>query len=178
APAEHGPDVLVRLAVVRELHPLRIPQQLARNPGRDRAENHPLRVRTGDREVRARGLAAFARAHPVALMTGRARQASRRQLVFRPTGTWQEADALAATPSAQEALRADEDGIVAASLLLAGTAGASPASGVDGGLRGTGRGGNTSAASAAAAPFRRTVVDLRDSPRNCAHLLDRHPFRS
>src|SRR5688572_1277520 len=66
--AENRLHVLVGVPVVGELHLLRIPQQLALDARRGRAEHHPLGIRSGDAETGAGGLASLAGAHPVSLM--------------------------------------------------------------------------------------------------------------
>src|SRR5512146_897297 len=59
----------IGLIVVGEAPGLRVPVQLAlADPHRDHAEQHPLHERSGDAEVGACGLAAFAGADPVAIM--------------------------------------------------------------------------------------------------------------
>src|SRR5688500_3252462 len=72
--SEYWLHVPIRFPVVRELHPLRIPQQLSFHACGDRAEDHPFRVGTSGAEVRACGFAALARANPVALVSRRPRE--------------------------------------------------------------------------------------------------------
>src|SRR5579862_8154781 len=62
------PQQSVRLITVRESRLLVVPQQLARHPHGDGAEEHPPHERPCHGEVRARRRAALAGAEPVAIM--------------------------------------------------------------------------------------------------------------
>src|ERR1035437_9156395 len=121
-------DPLGGVLIVAEL-PLRVvPHQLAFVVYGGGAEPQPLGVRSGDAEIGAGRRSAFARTDPVARVrrvvgagasAGRTLQVGVGQLVFRPTGPRQQADAFTASARAQVAFRTDEDAVVAAALAAA-----------------------------------------------------------
>src|ERR1035437_1185951 len=123
-------DPLGGVLVVAEL-PLRVvPHQLAFVVYGGGAEHQPLGVWSGDAEIGASGRSALARTDPVARMrrvvragarAGRTLQGGVGQLIFRPTGSRQQADAFPASARAQVALRAHENAIVTAALPTAGS---------------------------------------------------------
>src|SRR3954467_15757615 len=75
-------DVLVGFGVVGELHLGGVPFQLALHPNCGDAQHHPFNKWTGDTEVRAGWLAAFAGANPVVIVAGRTAENLLRELVL------------------------------------------------------------------------------------------------
>src|ERR1035437_2278890 len=146
-------DPLGGVLIVAEL-PLRVvPHQLAFVVNGSGAEHQPLGVRSGDAEIGAGRRSAFARTDPVARVrrvvgacagAGRTLQVGVGQLVFRPTGPRQQADAFTASARAHVALRTDEDAVVAAALASARSTPAAPTA-----TSATGRAGASSTRTAA-----------------------------
>src|SRR5262245_37679741 len=173
--AEDGLHVLVRFLIVRELYLLRIPQQLALDARGNGAESHPLGVRTRDAEVRARRLAALARADPIALMTRRTRERSRRQLVRRPPRSRKQSYAFAAAAGPEISLRSDEHRVVAAALRLTTALAAATAAAPFGSLTFTASAALSATLTTASSPAGR--FDLRAGARQRPHFLDGHALR-
>src|SRR5439155_2387030 len=84
----------------------------------DGAKQHPLRVGSGNTEIRARRLAALASANPVGEMSGRALQHGGRLVVAFHLRTRNQADTLTAAPGPQVALGTDEDLVKTSNIFL------------------------------------------------------------
>src|SRR3989454_12739365 len=162
-----------------------VPQQFAFVMDGHRAEHQPLGVFAGDAEVRAGGRAALAGTDPVAAMravivTGararRARQVRGREVVFRPTGAGQQAEAFAASTRAQITFRSNENAVVTAASSAAGTArptASSRSAGCRWRIVGAARAPGASTPKAAAS----TGTNLRARVGNLARLFGRHARR-